>query len=70
MGHKKTFRELLEGLELNDYEIARRVGASRSAIRSLRIGQNIEPGYTLGLRLAHLAGLAIPGNLRSLEREE
>lgn len=69
MGHKKTFSELIEALGLTDYEIARQVGASRSAIRSLRVGQNSEPGYTLGLRLAHLSGIAIPGTLRKLQKD-
>jgi len=68
VNHALTFQALIEGLNLNDYEIGRQVGASRSTIRSLRTGQNTEPGFTLGLKLAHLAGIAVPGPLRRLER--
>ena len=68
MYHITTFQGLIEALDLNDYEIARRCGASRSTIRSLRTGQNTEPGFTLGIKLARLAGLAIPTPLRKLER--
>jgi len=62
------FAKLISDLEMNDYEIARQVGASRTTIRSLRVGQNIEPGFTLGLKLAKLSGMAIPGGLQDLEK--
>jgi len=62
------FAELIDRLNMNDYEISRRTGASRSAIRALRVGYSKEPGYTLGLKLAALGGIPIPGNLKELER--
>ena len=69
MNDEKTpFAILIDGLGMNDYQIAHKTGASRSAIRALRVGYNKEPGYTLGLKLAALGGIPIPGNLRELER--
>jgi DNA-binding XRE family transcriptional regulator len=56
MNIETPFAKLIDDLNMNDYEIARRVGVARTTIRSLRIGQNSEPGFTLGIRLAMLSG--------------
>ena len=69
MNSKKTpFSALIDALAMNDYEIARRTGASRSTIRALRVGMHKEPGYSLGLKLADLGGVAVPDSLKELTR--
>jgi len=70
MNNVTPVAKLIEQTGLNDYQLARRVGASRSAIRALRVGQNAEPGLTLGLRLIDLAGIrTIPSALRAIDNE-
>jgi hypothetical protein len=66
MKNTTPFGSLILSTGLNDYEIARELDVSRSAIRSLRTGQTLQPSFTLGIRLMNLAGHKTPASCLKL----
>ena len=66
MPDKTPFAKLIQSIGQNDYEISRATGSARSTISSLRSGRNIQPAYSLGIRLIALSGIEVPGALIDL----